>query len=1101
MAPVTVDSGAIAGAGSGITGWSAKDMFLIRDIDQYRETQTTSIVVGTAGNPDESVAFTTASAYSLEAVSLYLTRNGTPTDNVYVTVEGDSGGSPDGSPIATSEDIDPDSVMAAGAAFWNLFTFSSPPSLSSGTTYHLVLRRDGATHATNNVSWHYDTSVANKTFVTYKTSRSLYKVTQDSALHVWKSTDNGASWSELNSAGAPSVNSSTKPFSADYQPNQRLSASSTGAGINLWVLYFSGTNTLRLRGFGIPGQAWRSSDANNADITTDADFNRPVRCVTTQYEVNSYFTSLADDADLRVVRYFGSINVPVTLIAVNSTEASTLADVVTDRTASTTGRLLTYFYYNAFSDAFGVGTTTADSSNTQAAVDSTGADDETEHVSANYYTYPGTGSVDTAVVAFIDSDGTLEERTAQLEVSASSIALGTQHEVSSSTSYAGRSLASCKFGSDLFIFACTGSVIDVFRDAGAAGSWSLSNDDWLSGLTNAVISSVVPITGVGVLVSYTDNGDSKVNLWTNVVNATGTVSSGTLSVSGQSITGTTGGVGTVNTGSHAVSGQTVTGTPVSLGSVAIGSHAVSGQTIAGTAGAEGDINTGSHAISGQAVSATSGSVGSVATGTHAVSGQTVTGTESQTGTVATGTLAVTGQTITGTSGSEGDIATGAHAVSGQTINADPQALGAVSSGELRVSPPVIEQRDYSTASAPFFGYATVERIAQSFTTTGALSVQSVSMVLGKDPDATDGVALRIETDNAGEPSGTAVDTSHAIPASEIADILSFDYSTLAQRRFSFAQPVSLSSATRYWLVLERTGALSSDVYSAGQTLGESLIGERSLLFNGSAWTTYSPSTRDLAFGLFVGDIVATAGSIGAVATGSHVVSGQTVTGNAGAECDIGTGTHAVSGQTVTGTTGSVGAIGTGSHVVSGQTIQVDDGGNDETGVVDSGELAVSGQTITGVAGSEGDIATGTLAVEGQTVMSTYGSVGVVDTGSHVVTGQSVEGTTGTECTIATGDYAVTGQTVEVQWGFDGIVETGVLVVGGQPVSATYGSVAVIESGAYAVEGQAILGIEGLLDYLDWAPIFIGPRRSNELALSGVGSDFTGPRRGNDFEME
>jgi hypothetical protein len=84
---VTVDSGAIVGGGSGITGWSARSTFLIEDTDAnlltipfVAETQ----IGDNASREIPAQSFTAGSSYSLAAVVLPLVRNGTPTDNFYV---------------------------------------------------------------------------------------------------------------------------------------------------------------------------------------------------------------------------------------------------------------------------------------------------------------------------------------------------------------------------------------------------------------------------------------------------------------------------------------------------------------------------------------------------------------------------------------------------------------------------------------------------------------------------------------------------------------------------------------------------------------------------------------------------------------------------------------------------------------------------------------------------------------------------------------------------------------------------------------------------------------------------------------------------------
>src|SRR5690606_31830507 len=54
---------------------------------------------------------------------------------------------------------------------------------------------------------------------------------------------------------------------------------------------------------------------------------------------------------------------------------------------------------------------------------------------------------------------------------------------------------------------CTGTQIDVYRDEGATGTWT-AETGWLTDMTNGVLSSIVPIDGVGILASFTSGGSS-----------------------------------------------------------------------------------------------------------------------------------------------------------------------------------------------------------------------------------------------------------------------------------------------------------------------------------------------------------------------------------------------------------------------------------------------------------------------------------------------------------------------------------------------------------------------------------------------------------------
>jgi hypothetical protein len=508
---VTVDSGAIVGGGSGITGWSARSTFLIEDTDAnlltipfVAETQ----IGDNASREIPAQSFTAGSSYSLAAVVLPLVRNGTPTDNFYVEIRSDNSDSPSSTVLATSNLHS--SATAVSATYRHVkFDFASPPSLTNGTRYWILAFRDGGIDASNYVGWAVTSgsiyaggrvlqwngsswadpgSQFDCLFLCLKTTKSIYQVVQDSgpALRIWKSTDNGSSYSELNSANAPAVNSATKPFSADYSWNTLgRDVSTTAGGQGIYIGYFSNTNTARVRRFDLVTQTWTSgvTQVGAADYSTDVDFNRNIRVTAMNFEVNLYYTSVADDADLEYVRYSGSMGGQVQTLVLGDTEASSYSDVVKD-----SGGFAQMFWYDCNANDFVVRSLTAATLGTATALDSSAADAEAEQASAVYQVYdPGT---DTIVAAYIDSDTQLQERTAQLEVTSASITLGTQHEITT-TNYSGRSLATCKIGADLYVFAGVGGTgIDYYVDAGATGTWS-SVTNWIGSLTNGVLSTAL----------------------------------------------------------------------------------------------------------------------------------------------------------------------------------------------------------------------------------------------------------------------------------------------------------------------------------------------------------------------------------------------------------------------------------------------------------------------------------------------------------------------------------------------------------------------------------------------------------------------------------
>ncbi len=81
-------------------------------------------------------------------IKVWFFKKESPTDNVFLTIEGDDGSDhPDGTPIATSNNIAGGDISTSGTEY--TFTFSTPAHLANGTKYHYVLQRDGARDTTN----------------------------------------------------------------------------------------------------------------------------------------------------------------------------------------------------------------------------------------------------------------------------------------------------------------------------------------------------------------------------------------------------------------------------------------------------------------------------------------------------------------------------------------------------------------------------------------------------------------------------------------------------------------------------------------------------------------------------------------------------------------------------------------------------------------------------------------------------------------------------------------------------------------------------------------------------------------------------------------
>ena len=102
---------------------------------------------------------------------------------------------------------------------------------------------------------------------------------------------------------------------------------------------------------------------------------------------------------------------------------------------------------------------------------------------------------------------------------------------------------------------------------------------------------------------------------------------------------------------------------------------------------------------------------------------------------------------------------------------------------------------------------TNDKLAQSFQVSSLTPVTEVDLWLKKVGSPTGNLTVEIQTDSAGEPSGTAVtnDTSNTVSAST----LTTSFGDIA---FSFASNPSLASGTTYWIVLTTADSQSNTNY-------------------------------------------------------------------------------------------------------------------------------------------------------------------------------------------------------------------------------------------------------------------------------------------------
>lgn len=104
-------------------------------------------------------SFLSPSGAKLWSVIINVSKSGSPTGQIWMTLEADVSGSPSGVALDTSQAIDITSLGATGSNNTRLlFVFKNPPMLVAATTFWLVLQGNYTINVTNYISWRNDTT-------------------------------------------------------------------------------------------------------------------------------------------------------------------------------------------------------------------------------------------------------------------------------------------------------------------------------------------------------------------------------------------------------------------------------------------------------------------------------------------------------------------------------------------------------------------------------------------------------------------------------------------------------------------------------------------------------------------------------------------------------------------------------------------------------------------------------------------------------------------------------------------------------------------------------------------------------------------------------
>jgi len=102
--------------------------------------------------------FQVSGAQTVGTVALWLKKVGSPTDDLTLTIETDSGGDPTGTPVTNGTSNTVATSDLSTSYGWISFTFATDPAIADSTQYHLVLTSDGSQSFNNYIHWGADGS-------------------------------------------------------------------------------------------------------------------------------------------------------------------------------------------------------------------------------------------------------------------------------------------------------------------------------------------------------------------------------------------------------------------------------------------------------------------------------------------------------------------------------------------------------------------------------------------------------------------------------------------------------------------------------------------------------------------------------------------------------------------------------------------------------------------------------------------------------------------------------------------------------------------------------------------------------------------------------
>ena len=151
-------------------GTTPVPVMIMNDLSQSSSDITGQLSFGAvASNPGKiGIKFIPQGTITSTTLQVYLSKSGTPSDNVVITIQTDSAGAPSGTPISNGTANNIAGTGLTGSAVLTTATFASPFTLAANTTYWIVASRSGSLSNTDNYNmWGDTTSKAYANFAQY----------------------------------------------------------------------------------------------------------------------------------------------------------------------------------------------------------------------------------------------------------------------------------------------------------------------------------------------------------------------------------------------------------------------------------------------------------------------------------------------------------------------------------------------------------------------------------------------------------------------------------------------------------------------------------------------------------------------------------------------------------------------------------------------------------------------------------------------------------------------------------------------------------------------------------------------------------------------